>query len=399
LLESADLVAYRPSSAIGDTVMADKNMSWKSALLGSGLPLEASVANELRQIGCFSHGEFEFSVKNDHGSLIQRSVDITAWWDLPALKLDLLVECKYRRPGVQWVLIPARSTGASDDIERVTDCFVSPFVPPWLLPPTTTHQTPPLIRFWHYAPPPLLMFPVVEKGTEILPGDRGEDPAKADQSDKSNAAKKNDSAHETGIRTALMQVRLGAASTMFWVPPISEAEFDNYLYTQFRFILPIIVTTASLLVLRSNAGIPDIESSTDIERIARRADAVIVKSYVPRSLRNFIVQAAKSQFERHAKSMRWKRLVVKQRLGIFQRHGANSSFVDVHAMCGPSAVLVTTLNYLPTLLRNIAASMADVRSLVAHSPQTLSYTGAIPFDIIRHARLQSARRPQEAPSM
>src|SRR5215470_1372506 len=94
---------------------------WKAAVLGSGLPLEASVRHELEEVGCFFQGEYEFAAKNENGDVIHRSVDVDAWWDLLALKLDVLAECKYRREGVQWLFLPELTWRGTECYAPITD--------------------------------------------------------------------------------------------------------------------------------------------------------------------------------------------------------------------------------------------------------------------------------------
>ena len=81
---------------------------WKDALLSSGLPLEATVAACLERHGAHVFGEYEFPTVNLDGEQMLRSVDLHAYWDLPAVDLNVAVECKYRRDGVCWFFMPPK---------------------------------------------------------------------------------------------------------------------------------------------------------------------------------------------------------------------------------------------------------------------------------------------------
>jgi hypothetical protein len=364
---------------------------WKTAVLRSGLPLEASVRRICESVGGFFQGEFEFPTTNEQGKLIHRSVDVDAWLDLPALKLQVLAECKLRRDGVQWLFLPELTPGRAESVAPATECLVSPFVPPWLLKGSSALRLPPLIRFWHKPRSPDLLFPVVGKGVEIRPGDAGSDPSKLDVQDDGS----RDASNEVSIRTALMQVRLGAATAMFSVPSLIAAEFELYLYSTSRFVLPVIVTTASLFVLRSDAGFDEIRRSIDVASVARACPGLIITSPPPSSFRQHVHEGATAQFQRLAQST-WKRHLLKQRAEMFRRHGPNSSFVSLTASL-PFPVLVVTLEHLPTFLRQFASAMSDVSTLDSLSTETLALTGAIAFDVKRHASEYLRRRSRSTP--
>jgi hypothetical protein len=82
--------------------------TWKNYLLSSGIPLEHSVTNILRQLGSPHPAEFIYERINEIGLHTQFSIDISAPFILSErdIWLELLIECKYRHKGIKWVFMP-----------------------------------------------------------------------------------------------------------------------------------------------------------------------------------------------------------------------------------------------------------------------------------------------------
>lgn len=86
--------------------------NWKKLLLKSGKPLENEVAHKLDKMGFEVGGPYSYERTNENGVIIECSVDIHAFDLLRDRRhgywgnLDLLVECKYNHPGINWVFLP-----------------------------------------------------------------------------------------------------------------------------------------------------------------------------------------------------------------------------------------------------------------------------------------------------
>ncbi|MBZ9752807.1 hypothetical protein K7W42_18360 [Deinococcus sp. HMF7604] len=82
--------------------------NWKTALQKSGLPLEHSVAGVLKRLGLKVQVEYSYLRRNERSEDITFSVDLRAVHrdDEKGLVLSLLVECKYRTRGTQWIFVP-----------------------------------------------------------------------------------------------------------------------------------------------------------------------------------------------------------------------------------------------------------------------------------------------------
>lgn len=87
-------------------------MKWKSALNSSSIPLEFETAKILVNKGFTVFSDYSYS-RNDLGIKKDFSVDIHARGEPPFrkdskldIKLDLLIECKQRHSGNQWLFLP-----------------------------------------------------------------------------------------------------------------------------------------------------------------------------------------------------------------------------------------------------------------------------------------------------
>src|SRR5689334_5977999 len=88
---------------------------WKEILLSSSFPLEFDTAKVLSSHEFYVGPEYKYSRQNEHGRIIDFSVDILAesWWPFTTksrkISIDILVECKYRnrRAGSSWLFLPS----------------------------------------------------------------------------------------------------------------------------------------------------------------------------------------------------------------------------------------------------------------------------------------------------
>lgn len=341
---------------------------WKDALLSSGLPLEATVAASLERHGAHVFGEYEFPTVNLNGEQLLRSLDLHAYWDLPAIDLSIAVECKYRRDGVSWFFMPPKlaKLRATD---WLTNCFVSPFVPPWYCP---TVITPPTVKFGHHPSKDGFVLPVVSKGVEIIPGKQGTD--------------KDDVPNETAIRNALVQTRYGSASMMFGFPPIPLESLQPYLNQRFRFIVPIVVTTAELLVFREAIGVSEVRSAEVPGDLAVSVPALIQDVDVPdQLLGRHIKMSLAENYSALLQSPVTRADAEKAKERVFGPLPPNQSpYADLLAFDGPKRVIVVRMDQLDTLLKSIQALLTEPDLLQKYDWLDRSPPDGLIYDVDQH---------------
>ena len=341
---------------------------WKDALLSSGLPLEATVAACLERHGAHVFGEYEFPTVNLDGDQLLRSVDLHAYWDLPAADLNVAVECKYRRDGVCWFFMPPKlaKLRATD---WLTNCFVSPFVPPWYCP---TVITPPTVKFGHHPSKDGFVFPVVSKGVEIIPGRQGTD--------------KEDAANETAIRNALVQVRYGSASMMFGFPPLPIDSLPSYLNQRFRFIVPMVVTTAELLVFREGVGVSEVRSADLPSDLAISVPALIQDVDAPdQLLGRHIKMSLAENYSALLQSPVTRADAEKAKERMFGPvPPGHSPYADLLTFDGPKRVIVVRMDHLDALLKNIRALLTEPDMLQKYDWLGRSGPDGLVYDVDQH---------------
>lgn len=363
---------------------------WKDALLSSGLPLESSVTNMLTGRGCVVHGEHEFTVPQPDGSLMHRSVDLSAWWQLPTLNLKLLIECKYRRDGVKWMFLPPRHK-AMGNYDWFTNSLVSPFVPPWYC--DLKLIIPPVVSFHHQPPVDKHTHRLATKGVQLVPGKAGESDAKGD------------SISETPVRNALSQVIFGTTSQQFGFTPIPKDHLDIYLHSMhFAFLLPIIVTTAELFILNRDADVQAIRNANQVDDIADQVNTLIIDYPQSAMLRQFVHALLYHDYKRLLESAYTLEDAHAWKSKMFERPAPNqSAFAELQPLAAPHKVLVATLDHLPSLLDEWAAFFSNPDNMALN--KFVQETGAtgLTFDVQRHfTEFQAAKKKsaqsQETPS-
>lgn len=235
----------------GDVHMAKKK--WKKGLLSSGFPLEFETAKVLVKSGFVVQPDYCYE-RIEAGQTKDFSIDLKGDLYFPTsnpnrvtASLELLVECKYRAPNMTWVLLPdvnrpEHSVGEGyviRPIDRFSFCKVS---------------TNPIWEFEDNAP-------LCYKGTEI------------DLSDGN--------AYDAEIRRGISQLQYGLPRL------ISESISFQLLgchpedVTAF-FVLPILVTTADLRVLKRGTTLGEVENTRILEEITRRVSFLtLVNSFGP----------------------------------------------------------------------------------------------------------------------
>jgi hypothetical protein len=216
---------------------------WKDALLKTSLPLEFLVAEKLDSKQFSVSGEYSFVRKNEQNLDTEFSVDLRAsnylmkrkddyWGDL-----NLLVECKYNYPGVKWVFAPhpSNSTIVTGVINVLDDLCTRRVAN-------------------------LKVLNGLDKGLEYC--------VKGIELHESDA-------NTQSIQRGLYQLRCAAIQCAADI-------VRNQIMTghdedlEIGFICPILVTTASLHLLRSNVRLEEFQNASSMEEISKPADALIV---------------------------------------------------------------------------------------------------------------------------
>lgn len=218
---------------------------WKRALLSSGLPLEYLVAQKLGENNFLAIGEYSYTRQNEQDINTEFSVDLLAMRSIDHIdrpdhwgKLHLLAECKYRHCGTKWVFAPHPSPPATNmDLITVNQALCTKRV-------TYGH----LIKLYSGMQHCL-------RGVELQRGGKKANP--------------ND------IAQGLFQLRYAVSNLVHQgLSNQINARNDGELYIQM--VCPMLVTTATLYVLKRGLDLEDFHKASELTDVAEEADALIV---------------------------------------------------------------------------------------------------------------------------
>lgn len=214
-------------------------MNWKDKLLSSSLPLEYEVAKILTKNDfCvdfdYTYKRFDESDEKEFSTDIKASrfnpFEITKSRDT-ILDLDLIIECKYRNPSIDWVFIPEINNDGFENFSRkgvlkVFDefsginsrynCLCEPYLETCL------------------------------KGIEVN--------------------NKTGDAHDTGIRHGINQLLYSLPHLIY--KHITSSLLDHIDDVHPFAICPILVTTANLRILNDDFSIEKLQSSEQLNDIS-----------------------------------------------------------------------------------------------------------------------------------
>jgi hypothetical protein len=226
---------------------------WKEHLLGSGLPLENEVARSLTKLGFSVWGEYKFQQPTSSGEPCDRSVDEHAV-DLLSDRLlgswsevDLLVECKYNKPGSGWVFTPHRSDALIIGVTSVVDHL-------------TTRSLADRTPLEDYQKP-------------LVHCIRGE------------------LLHERGANDAA--VGHGLDQLDYALPNLladllqDQSTTRNEEDLQISFVCPMLVTNAELFILRDDADMKRVRNAETLSDVVQRVDRLVVDREASRSLKSY----------------------------------------------------------------------------------------------------------------
>jgi len=220
--------------------MSKKN--WKDYLLSSGIPLEHSVIRIFEKLGIFRPIEFRYERNIETGVRKIFSVDVyTTYLDEKRnLWIEILVECKYRNDKTKWIFMPAEYG------ESLRPDFSSLFVTLDEAVVERSFKRNDSIYFKR-------MYPLCEKGIEILPKD----------------------INPQSINHAISQLRY-AIPNLAATALRHQAEDALGKPEPIFVILPIIVTTAEIWRLYPDVTIETLRDSEDLKEVASLHDIVLL---------------------------------------------------------------------------------------------------------------------------
>lgn len=237
---------------------------WKRGFLSSGFPLEFETAKVLVKNGFAIDPEFRYE-RLEAGQTKEFSVDLHSTLYFPTsnpnkitASLILLIECKYRTPNMTWVFLPDInrpdfSLGTAGYTIRAIDEFSFCQVP---VGPISDFEQNTLFCY---------------KGTEI---------------DLSNGK-----SHDSEIRHGINQLQYALPRLVS--QKILLNVFDHTENITPFFVLPILVTTAELRVLREDTTLRRVKNARILDDITQKASYLILFN----SLGPDFIAHSKAQFE------------------------------------------------------------------------------------------------------
>jgi hypothetical protein len=308
---------------VSSSVMSTKSIkTWKEHLLSSGVPLEYSVIRIFEELGIKNAGEYRYERKTEEGVSQIFSVDVQApEYDLRRdLRINCLVECKYRHDSTKWVFMPQEygkyfGPDFSDLFVTLDQCCVERQLDRSVLGGFERK------------------YPLCSKGVELLPDD----------------------ANPKAIEQAVQQLRYAVVASAI------EAIDDQTCYSPeltvpIWVIVPIIVTTADLWRLRVDTSLEDVRKADEIASIATPHD-VLVLLQEPNHLNR---RDAKATFAGSFSNN--ERELIEELLRQTQNNGLQG-FIGSFSTRTPSMFIVISYKRLKVAMTNLHAFFANDRLL------------------------------------
>lgn len=219
---------------------------WKDLILRSGLPLEQSVLQKLREVEDEKFAdsrEYKYIRANEEGVPTVFSVDfnVTYYLHERALEVELFVECKYCHDGTRWVFIPEEYTWWLDEAFHEAFVCVDAFS-------QRTVSSRFIDERWE-------KYILCGKGVEF----------------------KSDKGNPQAIERAIYQLRYAVLEATIELvkhqADMKRAGIGNAISV----LVPILVTTAELWRLRADVTVEDVRAAENLEDIADPFDSLIIK--------------------------------------------------------------------------------------------------------------------------
>lgn len=224
--------------------------TWKESLLQSGLPLELEAASTLSTLGFKCLGQFQYSRLNEENVLTEFSVDLCATAGIRYKQISgslaILAECKYCNPSKIWCFVPATMRPDSSIGSNLVPCITTldDLISYRALKTFSgVHRQ---IEKWQ------AQFSICVSGTEIHRTGEKDDP------------------HP--IQRGFNQLRFALPIAYFSLADIQTKDKEP------KFILPLLITTAELWVLKENLSVSKVKMADGLESVARQVDALLMYS-------------------------------------------------------------------------------------------------------------------------
>lgn len=306
--------------------MAEK--TWKDALLGSGQPLEHEVSRALQAAGFETATEYSYLRKNEHGIVTEFSVDFQAslisTMASEGFGVDFFIESKYKRPGTSWVFCPEKE---GDDIHaNFSDLFI-----------TLSNACPHSEVDRNYIQQFANRYRYANRGVELFDRDH----------------------NNKTIKEALSQIQ---HAIPHGVGDALEHQIDNLLGSPspIWFIVPIIVTTAQLFILKEDASVDTIFKSEKLDEVCDPVDFLVHFSPPNNLLTAYTSEVLQSSLND----------VQKARFNSLQPSGEINewnSFVSHFSRYYPSHTVFIHSSRFPETMKRLVAFFTDAPLLVPKS--------------------------------
>lgn len=268
--------------------------SWKDLLLSSGLPLEYSVGRLLAGISSWTASEYKYRRTSEDGSDKIFSVDVASTHinARDDVWLEMLVECKYRHDGTNWVFVPLESRNNDSAIISIDQCSDVGSISAKSL-----HDV-------------LSPFSLCSKGVELLDKD----------------------ANPKSIEQALQQLRYGVAPKVVDALNHQAGHWLGSISPVFL-LVPVVVTTAALWRMRPDTSVEDVRAATEIADVCDHCPALVVEQCPDEMQHDYTVNVFDEQMDEDAFDRMNDTLVARQK-------GDAPGLVDHVARHVPSRFLV-----------------------------------------------------------
>lgn len=222
-----------------------KNPKWKERFLSSGIPLEFVLSKKLEDLDIGLIAEHDYLKIDENGRERSFSVDLLSMRRLEnGVALDILYECKYKKPNTQWIFIP----------RRVKDDFLTREI---FLPYDSFNER---FCFDRLALSELTL-PIITatKGTEII-----------DNIENAKTIKEGIEQLRYGMLEHYIDVAIDHLVTNI------SSESNS---TSLRLIMGTIVTTAEIWIIRENIGLEEIYGAKSVSEVADKVNYLYYRDF------------------------------------------------------------------------------------------------------------------------
>ncbi len=324
--------------------MSKSEDKWKDYLLRSSLPLEQIVAEKLEKHGFYIAGEYAYTRPNESDIETEFSSDLHAFDFLGCdeddyLNLNILIECKYRYPGVRWIFspYPEESTVVLGFVNYLEELCTE-----------RLESTDSLYEFER-------SLENCTKGIELH--GKGVDP--------------------NGISRGLHQLR-------YAVPNLVAQEYRAQITTwnetdlAISCVCPILVTTASLHTLKLGLGLEAFQSAADLDDVATEVESLVVYQKPGPQLRRYCNEVSRTLHRQYPD--------IAQRLDEFEK------FMGTHRGVLPSTwtfndhFTSATTNILVVRLDALDKTLDFLRNSVLEASRVKKRVATLSVDLVKRTK-------------